>query len=161
MTTRPAIAGAIASSHGTIIGGNTELIANVDLLNTVNKHEKSWRYSPESTVNMAAKALSLRPSITLPKWHTSMDMRRPPVDSRRMYRHSATMHSHSTPTGRVGCDKGLAERKELKKKRRCIHNMTVGREHCWGSDGTGVVIGIEEEERWGGGGGWGLGRGYG
>lgn len=56
-----------------------------------------WEMSPESTVKMAAKALSFRPSMTLPKWQTSMDMRMPPVASRRMYRHSATMHSHSTP----------------------------------------------------------------
>lgn len=42
--------------------------------------------------------------MTFPKWQTSMDIRMPPVASRRMYRHSATMHSHSTPaeeTGRV------------------------------------------------------------
>ena len=64
---------------------------------------------------MAAKALSFRPSMTLPKWHTSMDMRMPPVASRRMYRHSATMHSHSTPMERGGYDKGIATRKEKKK----------------------------------------------
>lgn len=58
--------------------------------------------SPESTVKMAAKALSLRPSMTLPKWQTSMDMRMPPVAIRRIYRHSATMHSHSTPAEKTG-----------------------------------------------------------
>lgn len=74
-----------------------------------------WETSPESTVKMAAKALSLRPSMTLPKWQTSMDMRIPPVASRRMYRHSATMHSHSTPaekTDRVktsSCDEGRGQ----------------------------------------------------
>lgn len=35
--------------------------------------------------------------MTLPKWQTSIDIRMPPVASNRMYRHSATMHSHSTP----------------------------------------------------------------
>lgn len=77
--------------------------------------QMSRRYQPESTVNMAAKALSLRPSMTLPKWHTSMDMRMPPVASRRMYRHSATMHSHSTPVEKIDLGEGLAKRKKKKK----------------------------------------------
>lgn len=65
-----------------------------------------WETLPESTVKMAAKALSLRPSMTFPKWQTSMDMRMPPVASRRMYRHSATMHSHSTPAEKSrACEK--------------------------------------------------------
>lgn len=55
---------------------------------------------PDKTVNIAAKALSLSPSMTFPKWQTSMDMRMPPVASRRMYRHSATMHNHRTPAER-------------------------------------------------------------
>lgn len=54
---------------------------------------------PDKTVNMAAKALSLSPSITFPKWQTSIDMRIPPVARSRMYRHSATIHSHKTPGG--------------------------------------------------------------
>lgn len=48
---------------------------------------------------MEAKALSLSPSMTFPNWQTSIDMRIPPVARRRMYRHSATMHSHKTPGG--------------------------------------------------------------
>lgn len=54
---------------------------------------------PDKTVNMAAKALSLSPSMTFPNWQTSIDIRIPPVAKRRMYRHSATMHSHKTPEG--------------------------------------------------------------
>lgn len=39
---------------------------------------------PDKTVNMAAKALSLSPSMTFPNWQTSIDMRIPPVARSRM-----------------------------------------------------------------------------
>lgn len=74
--------------------------------------------SPESTVNMAAKALSFKPSMTLPKWHTSNDMRMPPVASRRMYRHSATMQSHSTPV-----ETRRRQRILQRKKHKCCGEM--------------------------------------
>lgn len=79
---------------------------------------------------MAAKALSFRPSMTLPKWHTSIDMRMPPVASRRMYRHSATMHSHSTPMERSANGKGMEMR-------------TVGGEKAYMKCG-----GVKLSERW-------------
>lgn len=49
--------------------------------------------------------------MTLPKWQTSMDMRMPPVASRMMYRHSATMHSHNTPAEKT---------RKVRKKHACL-----------------------------------------
>lgn len=66
-------------------------------LKTVLMNTNKSKRLPDKTVNMAAKALSLSPSMTFPKWQTSIDMRIPPVARSRMYRHSATMHSHKTP----------------------------------------------------------------
>lgn len=52
---------------------------------------------PESTVKTAAKALSLRPSMTLLEWTSSKHMRLKPTTSRTMYNISETSDSHSIP----------------------------------------------------------------
>lgn len=48
-------------------------------------------------MHTAAKALSLSLLIMLKHGHISMTIRAPPVNSRAMYKHSATIHSQSTP----------------------------------------------------------------
>lgn len=72
----------------------------------------------------------------------------PPVASRRMYRHSATMHSHSTPVERVDHGKGIAKREGEREKTLCYGS---GGERGWVNDGGGVGMGSEKEMRDGGG----------
>lgn len=55
------------------------------------------KHIPESTVKMAAKALSLSPSMTLLECTSSKHMRLKPTTSRIMYNISETSDNHSIP----------------------------------------------------------------